>query len=276
MSTEPETQAESSSAQDPQQGAETTNARTQTRSSPEGNHCQCSASANDMASDLKDIRLFMLSAMKSLDISVPEADAKKIDVANLKPNDTMYDGETVTEFWRPQLPTGEHLNGLCDLFLSVFTDSEVIGFEHNNPKISLLDSNSKPVTLTWTRKGHLKAGNGMDVLDTIRSKWPKRLGQQPRTWDTQSHFKQLFRWELPDRESIRLALWQATYDEDQYPTYLATGGPIILDDVRITRTVRSFPKAKQLVDLYICYNTKGNFHQLSICMGWPDFWSCMV
>jgi hypothetical protein len=232
MLTEPETQAGPSSAKDAQQEAGTSHASPQIRSSPEGKHCQCSASANEMAADLKDIRSFMLSAMKSLDIPVSEGDAKKIDVANLKPNDSMYIEEKVTEFWSGRLPTGECLNRLCDQILSVFTEPISGGSTHETPEILVLDRNSKPVTLNWTYGGHLNVGDGMDMLNMIRDKWPETLGRQPGIWDEESQFKELFCWEFPRLEEV----WpeQLMYDQDEYPSYL---GPGVIFDREVRNTV---------------------------------------
>jgi hypothetical protein len=77
MTTDIGAQAGLSSAQALLQGTETANA-TQIELSPDERQYQCSASANQMASDLKDIRSFMISAMKSLDIPLPEQDATEL------------------------------------------------------------------------------------------------------------------------------------------------------------------------------------------------------
>jgi hypothetical protein len=77
MTTDIGAQAGLSSAQALLQGTETANA-TQIELSPDERQYQCSASANHMASDLKDIRSFMISAMKSLDIPLPEQDATEL------------------------------------------------------------------------------------------------------------------------------------------------------------------------------------------------------
>jgi hypothetical protein len=277
MSTELETQAGPSAAQDSPGRAETSHASSQTESSPHGRQYQCSASADNMASNLKDIRSFMLSAMESLDIPVPEDDSREIDLAHLKPKDSMYNEETVLDFWRGQLPLPERLEKLCDKALSVFTKDLLSEDGSFDPEILVHDRNSKALTLVWKPDAHLKVGNGTDVLALIRSRWPRSLGQQPSASDQEEQFMGLFHWDL--RFAGSSAIWpqQFSYDKDGYLSGHWKGmyTTARAGDVSITGTIR-FCEAEARIEFFVHCKAKGNSNQLYLFMGTSKICSCMV
>ncbi|KAN0102633.1 hypothetical protein V8E51_010946 [Hyaloscypha variabilis] len=218
MTTDIGAQAGPSSAQGLLQRTETSNAA-QIELSPDERKCQCSASANQMASDLKDIRSFMISAMKSLDIPLPEQDATDLDLTNLKLNDSMYSETRVFDFWSARLPTGR-LGLLCDEVLSVFTKNTSDPDEGFDPDILIRDDNSKTFSIVWKFDGHQKLANGsQDVLDIIRRKWPKRLGIVPDRANQHRGglFMELFQWDVRNTEKDYMKLCQFSYDEEGYP-----------------------------------------------------------
>jgi hypothetical protein len=255
MASELKAEPESSSVQDMPHGGNESHTDPQTHSSPDGKQCQDCASAGDMAATLKDIREFMRSAMKSLDIPVPEDDEVKIDLSLLKPKDSMYNEEAILDFWRKRLPTAELLEVLRDQVLLEFTGGEGAPHWYYDPGISpvmvVSDGNSKIGPIVWNIAGYRKVHNGRKVVDLIKKKWPSSLGVPENEIEAKYRppFKNLFVWNLsPNPEgnpSIQITsiFRQKSYDEDGYPTYMP------LDDykndrlafeytVRITRILR--------------------------------------
>jgi hypothetical protein len=227
MASELKTEAEPSSAQDMPHGGEPSDTDSQTHSFPDLKQCQGCASAGDMTATLKDIREFMRSAMKSLDIPLPKADDVEIDLSLLKPNGSMYNEETVLDFWRKRIPTRELLESLCNTVL--------LEFKHLDEYV---DQGISPVT-----SGNQNVANGKKLFDLVKEKWPKSLGVPENEIEAKCRppFKILFNWNLrPEgRPWVGIAapvlLKQWSYDEDGYPTDMP------LDDYRIVRRDFALP-----------------------------------
>jgi hypothetical protein len=242
MTSESNTQPEPSSAQDVPHGGEPSHTDSHIHSSPEGGKCQCCASAGDIAATLKDIREFMRSAMKSLDIPVPEGDDVEIDLDFLKPKDSMYNEETALDFWRKRITTRELLDSLCNCVLGVFTgDCARFVDPGISPVMLVCDGNSNIGPLVWNTFGFRDVANGEELFELIRKKWPEDLAlpENEISIEFRPPFKELFHWDLmPASASAMLMQW--SYDQGGYPTWpiLEDYGNIKSNRFRVVRMTR--------------------------------------